>query len=172
MAGNKYLINNAGRFDEARANQSSAGAGDAGKLVALNSAGLIDPTMLSGISGLITLTVTAQGAIAAGKLVNVFDNAGVLSAKVADSTTAGSEADGFAPSAITSGATGTVQVGEGLISGLTGLTDGAVYYLGAAGAPVTPAPSTAGNSVQKVGKAMGTTALYFQPSQQYTTVIA
>jgi hypothetical protein len=172
MAGNKYLINNAGRFDEARASQASAGSGDAGKIVALNSAGQIDPTMVAGISGLPTVLITAQGAIAAGSLVNIFNVSGTLTAKVADSTTAGSEAQGYATAAISNGATGNVIVGEGLIAGLSGLTSGADYFLGAAGAPVTPAPSTAGNSVQRVGRATSTTSLYFQPSQVYTTVIA
>jgi hypothetical protein len=171
MAGNKYLVNNGGRFDEARANQTSAGAGDAGKLVGLNSAGLIDATMLAGISGLITITVLASAAIAAGQLVRVYNNAGTANVKPADNTTAGNEANGFAPGAIGSGASGTVQIGEGLITGLTGLTVGPAF-LGASGAVAAAAPSSAGNSVQRVGDAISATSLYFQPSQVYTTVIA
>lgn len=49
MAGNAYLsVLTSGVRSMVRANQTSAGAGDAGKVVALNSTGLIDPTMLCG----------------------------------------------------------------------------------------------------------------------------
>jgi hypothetical protein len=42
----KYLANNSGTITEVAANQTSAGAGDADKLVALNSAGVLDVTMM------------------------------------------------------------------------------------------------------------------------------
>jgi hypothetical protein len=46
MAGNKYLKMSGGRIQEEAAAQTSAGAGDAGKIVGLNSSGVIDPTMM------------------------------------------------------------------------------------------------------------------------------
>ena len=171
MAGNKYLYNNAGQPTEKAALQVSAGAGSAGSVVALNSAGQIDSTMLATSSGLISVTVTASAAISAGQLVNVYNNAGAINVRPADNTTAGSEANGYAPSAISSGASGTVNLGEGLITGLSGLTVGSAYYLGTAGGQTTTAPTTAGNLVQYVGKAISGTSLYFQPST-FTVVVA
>lgn len=67
MAGNKYLTPNGGRHDEARASQSSAGAGDAGKIIALNSSGVVDPTAMPYVKGEATLaagTATVTNAAA------------------------------------------------------------------------------------------------------------
>lgn len=193
MAGNAYLTTNtAGAKIEVRANQTSAGAGDAGKIVALNSAGLVDPTMAnvagavvaganvtrtgSGTvadpyvfsattSGPTTVTATAHGAISAGQLVNFYSNGGVLTAQAADNTTAGTEANGYATTGVADGASGSFSVG-GIITGLSGLTLGATYYLGKVGAVIASsgvASLTAGNILQVVGKALSATTLDFTP---------
>jgi hypothetical protein len=83
MAGNKYVVNNGGRMDEARANQISAGAADAGKLIALNSTGIVDSTMLpaipsitKGVATLVAGTATITTAAAAtGMVVMLSHNA-------------------------------------------------------------------------------------------------
>lgn len=50
MAGNAYLsVLTSGVRSLVRANQSSAGAGDAGKIVALNSSGKVDSTMVASL---------------------------------------------------------------------------------------------------------------------------
>jgi hypothetical protein len=50
MAGDKYVFNNGGRYDEARAAQTSAGAANAGNIVGLNASGAVDSTMLPGVA--------------------------------------------------------------------------------------------------------------------------
>jgi hypothetical protein len=162
MAGNKFLYNNAGQVTEQRGIQITTGVSNAGALVSLNSAGLIDSTMLTAVSALPTQSAAATSAITAGMLTNLYSNAGVLSVRPADSTVAGSEANSYATANIASGATGTVNVGEGIVTGLSGLTLGSKYYLGTAGALTVTAPSAAGNVVQPVGIALSATSLDFQ----------
>lgn len=171
MSTQRYLAAINGQTTMVVPNTSSAGATDSGKIVALNSAGQIDATMLASTSGLPSYSVVASAAITAGALVNIYPNAGVLNARPADNTAVGSEANGYAPSAIASGASGTVYLGEGLISGLSALSVGAPYFLGTAGAVTTTAPSTAGNLIQPVGKAVSATEFYIQPSS-FTVVVA
>lgn len=61
---------------------------------------------------------------------------------------------------IESAATGPIQT-DGVLTGLTGLTAGATYYLSAdtAGLMVATAPSEAGKFVTKIGTAISTTEL-------------
>jgi hypothetical protein len=51
MAGNKYLSNSAGAVTEVAAIQTSAGAGDVGKIPALDAAGKLDTSMIPGGAG-------------------------------------------------------------------------------------------------------------------------
>jgi hypothetical protein len=161
MPGDKYLYNNAGTVTEKAAVQSSAGAGDAGKIPALDSTGRIDNSMMPTGIGADTATITASEALAAGDLVNVWNSTGAKVRK-ADASVAGKEAHGFVLAAVSSGASATVYF-EGTDTQVTGLTPG-VQYLSAAtpGAATATAPSAAGNVVQRVGFATAATALNFQ----------
>jgi hypothetical protein len=170
MSVQRFISLISGKLAEIVPNQTSAGAGDSGKLVALNSAGDVDVTMMPPGIGANTFTGIASAAISAGMLVNIYNNAGTMNIRPADSTAVGSMAHGYATAAITSGATGTVNLGAGAINGLSGLTIGSDYYLGAVGAVVTTPPATAGNVVQYVGIATSVTELDFQPSQSPVTV--
>ncbi len=68
MAGNKYLKTGSTGFPTEEASvQTSAGAGDAGKIVALNSSGLIDDTMLSIQAA--SQSMTAGESLSAGDFV-------------------------------------------------------------------------------------------------------
>lgn len=197
MAGNAYLAIVNGIKTLVRANQTSAGAGDAGKLVALNASGFVDPTMttiagtvaagtnvtvtgsgttaspytISSTSsgGATTVTCVTSAAISAGMLINLYSNGGVLTARPADNTAAGSEANGFALAGVSSGASGTFNLG-GIITGLSGLTIGATYYLGTVGAVTPTAPTTAGNNLQVAGKAISATQLEFNPDPAPVTL--
>lgn len=153
----KYVgLDSSGHRTEVAFKQTSAGAGDAGKGVALDSGGLISSTMLP-TSGLTTLT--AFETIAAGDMINLFNDAGTVKARKADNTNISKRADGFAPSGVTAAASGAFNVGNGANSGVTGLTVGAEYFLGVAGA-VTPTPVTAAGTVlQRVGVARTATEL-------------
>lgn len=168
MAGNKYLINNSGNLSEARATQVSAGAATAGALIAANTAGVLDSTFLPAGIGPDAISAPATAAIAANSLVNVYSNSGTLSLRPADNTVAGSEANAYSTAAIASGATGTVNLGNGIVTGFSGLTIGAMAYLGTVGAVVSAAPSASGNIVQQVGKALSATSIQFAPQQTIT----
>ena len=158
MAGNKYVsATTGGELQEVASVQSSAGAGDAGKIVALNSAGQIDSTMLS-TSG--TITMTASESIAAGAMVNIYDSGGgVIKVRNADNTTSAKRAHGFSIGSIASSASGPISFGNGANTGVTGLTVGAEYFLGTTGGVTTTAPTSTGNIVQSVGVARTTTEL-------------
>lgn len=93
MAGNKYLrIGTSGRPQENASVNSSSGAGDANKIVALNAAGQIDSTMLPEIP---TFSVLASENLAAGDLINLWDDTGTLKMRTADNTSATKSADGY-----------------------------------------------------------------------------
>jgi hypothetical protein len=112
-------------------------------------------------------TLTAAEAIVAANFVNIFASSGAKVQK-ANATDDTKPANGFAPAAISNGATGSVQ-GPGKISGLSGLTPGAIYYLSTTpGAITATAPTGAGNLVQEVGVAVSATELLFHPKQGVT----
>jgi hypothetical protein len=161
MAGNKYIAMIAGLLTEVAASQTSAGAGDAGKIPALDAAGKLDTTFMPTGVGADTASITTSEALAAGDLVNIHNSTGAKARK-ADASVSGKEAHGFVLSAAGSGASATVYF-EGTNTQVTGLTPG-VQFLSAAtpGLATGTAPSTAGNVVQRVGFATSATALNFQ----------
>lgn len=139
---------------------SSAGAGDAAKVVQLDGSGKIDSTMMPVGVGAETVTATATEAIAAGDLVNLHNSSG-LKVRKADASN-GREAHGFVLAAISNTASGSVYV-EGTNTGVTSRTPGATQYLSAtAGATTETPPSTAGQILQVVGYATGTSQFTFE----------
>lgn len=189
MAVRKYLKNNAGVITEEAAVNSSAGAGDEGKIPALNASGVLDSTIVNSVAtsagagdagkvvkldgagkldstmmptgvGADTQTITASEALSAGNLVNIHDSSGAKVRK-ADATTAGKEAHGFVLAGVSNGASATVYF-EGTITGLSGLTAGVQYLQTTAGTAGTTAPSGSGNAVQRVGVATSATTLNFE----------
>jgi hypothetical protein len=167
MANNGKFLNidtTTGRTKQEAAVATSAGAADAGKIPALDAGGKFDSTMMPvGLGSDSKSGILASEAIAAGSLVNVYNNAGVLNVRKADATAAGKEANGFALAAISNAQTGTIYF-EGTITGLTGLTPGTRYYLSAATpgtATLTP-PSASGNVIQFVGVSLSATEITFE----------
>jgi len=141
-------------------NSTSAGAADAGKTVQLDASGKLDTTLLPAAALLSNedYSFVAFEALSAGDLINVFDNAGTPNIRKADATDATKPPMGFVQTAISIGASGTARLGNGVITGLTGLTTGSKYYLSTTpGAITTIAPSTVGNVVYPVGRAKSTT---------------
>jgi hypothetical protein len=145
---------------------SSAGAGDANKLVALDGSGRIDNTMMPVGIGADTASIQASENLAAGDFVNVWNSGGARIRK-ADATTAGKEAHGFVLASVTSGANGTVYF-EGTNTGVTGQTPGPVFLSTTAGIATATAPSAAGNVVQRIGFAVSATAINFQSQPPVT----
>lgn len=192
MAAKKYL-----KFDpttkihaEESSVDSSAGAGDAGKITALNASGVLAASILNGVTssagagdsgktglldasgkwdssmmptgiGADTQVIVTSENLSAGNLVNIYNNAGTVTARKADATTVGKLADGFVLAATTSGQNATVY-GVGTNTGVTGLVGGDVYLDTTAGGVTQTAPSGSGNIVQRVGFASAAGELWFQ----------
>jgi hypothetical protein len=161
MAGNKYLKNNSGTITEQAALQSSAGAGDAGAIPALDVTGRLSVTMMPvGIAADVAV-VAASETLAAGDVVNIYNDSGTAKVRKADATTVGKEAHGFVIAGVTSGANATIYF-EGTNSNVTGQTAGPVFLSTTAGLTTSTAPSSAGNVVQRVGFATSATTVNFQ----------
>lgn len=107
-------------------------------------------------------TLTASTTIAKGNAVFIATSTGAV--LVSDNTAHATSTlyfSGFAKTAATNGNSVVVQTG-GIVSGLSGLTTGATYYVGSAGALTT---SITNNAVQ-VGTALSSTTLLIQKSEQ------
>lgn len=168
MAGKKYLKVTSGVISEEAAIQSSAGAGDAGKIPALDAAGRIDNSMMPVGIGAETKELEATEALSGGDFVNVYNDSGTAKCRKADATTAGKEANGFVLAAVLMSGTATVYV-AGINTQVAALTPGTVYYLATTAGGVTDtAPSGSGNIVQRIGRTLSATELPFEPGDPIT----
>ncbi len=159
----KYIRNNAGTLTEKEATVVSAGAGDAGEIVALDNTGKLDNSVLPVGIGADTAVVTAGEALAAGDFVNIYNDTGAKVRK-ADATTAGKEAHGFVLESVDNGDPATVYF-EGTNTQVSGATAGVVFLATSAGGFTSTAPSSTGNVVQKLGVAISATAISFEGQQ-------
>ena len=141
------------------------GAPSAQRIPRLNAAGELDVSMIpSSVGGAGTLTCTASEALIVGP-VDVYNNAGVLSARKADATSGSVKpADGYVKQTYSSGAADVVVFRQGNVTGLSGLTIGGDVFLGKT--PGTFVQSVAGygagDFVQKLGLAVSATAVLFE----------
>lgn len=165
MAGEKFakLVNGIVTF--VAAIQSSAGAGDSGKIPALDAAGKLDASMMPVGVAAETDTFTASEALSAGDFVNKFASTGAKVRK-ADASTAGKEAHGFVLAAVSNGASATVYRISQLNNQKTGMTPGAKQYLSTTtpGGTQEVIPSTDGQVIQCLGIARSATEVEFFPS--------
>ena len=160
-----YLKLTAGRPTLTAAAATSAGVGDAGKMVKLDAVGKLDQTMMPTGIGPDAKTMTASESIAARDLVNVAATGQIRKADASNDR----PAHGFVLSAISAAASGTVFF-EGIITGLSGLTIGARYFLSdsvAGGLTATAVAAGAGKISQEVGVAISATELSFEPQTAY-----
>lgn len=135
---------------------TSAGAADAGKIPALDSAGKIDMSMMPAGIGANTKIAPAFEALGAGKFVNLFSDAGTLKARLADNSN-NRPAHGFVLAAVASAANATIYPIDVANTALTGLTLGGDYWLGTAGdVTATPLDATDVSNVNKVNQMLGT----------------
>lgn len=155
-------LNASGVLDSSIVNSvtTSAGAGSSGQVVALDGSGKIDVTMMPTGIGADTANITASEALSAGDFVNIWNSSGAKVRK-ADATTAGKEAHGFVLSSVSNGASATVYF-EGSNTGVTSQTPGAVFLSTTAGLATSTAPSSSGNVVQRIGFATSATSINFQ----------
>lgn len=156
MAGNKYLKLSGGELAEQAALQTSSGAGDAGKIVALDSTGRIDQSMLPVGEGVATAIIQASENISAGAYVNLHSSGGDR-VRNAD-TSNGRRADGYVLETVTSGNTVRVYF-EGTNTQLSGFGFADTLYLSDTnpGAATTNIPTAAGHIVQRLGRTVSST---------------
>lgn len=145
---------------------TSAGVGDANKLISTNSSGKIDTTLLPAGLGVDTVTATASESISAGDFVNLYNNTGTLTVRKADNSN-GRDAKGFVLSAISNAATGTVYL-SGQNTSVTALTPGTAYYLSTSGGVTTTAPTASGTIIQLLGYTLAATNLLFEYDEPTT----
>lgn len=166
MAAKKLLRLIGGVITEVFGVQTSAGAANAGDIVALDDNGRIDNTMMPVGIGADTASITTSEALAAGDYVNIWNSTGAKARK-ADATVAGKEAHGFVLAAVANGAAATVYF-EGTNTQVSGQTPGPVFLGTTAGQGTSTAPSAAGNVVQRIGFAVSATAVNFQSQPPVT----
>jgi hypothetical protein len=155
MALDKPLVREGGKTKRRAPATASTGTADAGRLVAANSAGKLDETFLPAGIGANTVTAAASEALSAGSFVNLHEASGVFSARLADNSN-GRPAHGFVAAAVASSATATVYPLGVTNSGLSGLTLGADYWLGAAGGVIsTPLDETDANNAGCLSQYLG-----------------
>ena len=162
MAVQRFLARIAGITEQVMGLVTSAGAADAGKIVATDVDGRINPTLMPVGIGANTVAAMAKSTLAAGKFVTFINEAGTLKCVPADNSTG--PANGYVTEAVTADDMATVYPLDGINSHLTGLTIGADYWLGTAGDPTdTPLDESdianKGKYSQYVGKAKSTTEL-------------
>lgn len=106
-------------------------------------------------------TMTAGETTGASKLIYISASDTVM---LADANAEAKAAIGFVISSITNAATGSVYLGPGIITGLTGGTAGAKGFLSTTPGEITATPpSGASDIVQPVGCWLTTTIFFFQP---------
>lgn len=151
----RFLARVSGQTKQVEANTTSAGAADAGKIPALDASGKIDNSMMPNGVGAATQILPASENLSNGSFVNIWSDSGTARVRLADNSN-GREADGYVLAAVTSGNNATVYPLDGTNSSLSGLTPGAKYYLGTAGAvTATPLDETSGANANKVSQYLG-----------------
>lgn len=161
MAGNKYLERNGttGKVTEVASNQTSSGAPDAGKVVALGTNGYLDPSVFPPGYGQDVGLMVAAEALSAHDLVYI-NTDGEVARAVA--TAGGHQADGFVLTSAAEDASVLVYF-DGPITGLTGISRGVRYYLSETPGGYTTTPvSGAGKIHQYIGCGKSTTEILFE----------
>lgn len=162
----KYIALDSGQLTEVEATVESVGAEDAGEIVALDSSGRLDDSVMPvGIVPEVKIC-PAKEALVAGNLINLFSDEGTLKARKADCSNS-RPAHGFILSSFDQDADATVYL-EGNNTGVSGKTIGAVQYLSTAGATTETAPSDSGYIVQEIGIAVSAMEITFELQKPIT----
>lgn len=161
MSTNKFLTVVSGVTRLVQAIASSAGVGDANKVIATGSDGKIDVTLLPTGVGPNVALIQASENLAAGDFINIHNVSGARVRK-ADASN-GRAAHGFVLASVTSGQNATVYR-SGANSSLTSLVPGTSYFLSSssAGTATATATTTSGQIVQQLGVAESATSLIFE----------
>jgi hypothetical protein len=161
MSTNRFLTIINGVRQLVTAISTSAGAGDANKIVATGSDGRLHSSLMPSGVGAATESIVTSEALAAGDFVNIWNNSGTRTVRKADASNS-RPAHGFVLTAVSNGQNATVFT-SGQNTALTSLTPGTSYFLSAttAGTATTTAPSSTGHLVQELGYAASATAITF-----------
>lgn len=163
----KYLRLNAGVPTETEATVTSAGAANAGDVVALDGTGKLDSTVLPTGIGADISTVVASENLSSGDLVSIYNDTGTAKCRKADASTVGKHTQGFVLASVTSGNNASVYH-EGTIVGLTGVTAGDLYLSATTpGGFTATAPSGSGNVVQRIGVGTSSSTINFEGGPHY-----
>jgi len=160
MAGEKFLKHDTnGGFSEAISSQTG-GAGKANLIPALDVNGLLDTTMMPVGLGADTANIVANGALSAGDFVNIYNNAGTVTCRIADASSPLTLAHGFVLANVLNAAMATVYFeASNNGAGVVGLLGGEVFLSETAGKATNTAPITSGAIVQKLGVAVAATSI-------------
>lgn len=156
MAGKKVLIYDTatGRTQQYTTVQTSAGAGSAGDVPALDANGLLNVNMMPvGFGDEVQSYVTTDN-LTVGAVVNIYSNAGVATARLADGSVQTKPASGFVVAVSTQPAANNVYA-NGYNTGASGLAPGLPVWLSQTvpGAATTTVPTVAGGVAQQIGPA-------------------
>lgn len=123
-------------------------------------------TLLSG--NLTRMYPIASVAISRGQAVNLFNNAGVLNARLAQATSASTMMHGVANTTVTAGQRVEINFLRGTLDSIGGLTLGTLYYLSTvAGAVQSGRPAAAGNIIQPAGLALASATFALECNLSY-----
>jgi hypothetical protein len=136
----KYQSLLAGREEMVEATTVSTGVAEAGDIIALDSSGKIDVSLLPTGLGPEVVAVLASETLNAGDFVNIWDNGGTANVRLADSTN-DRPAHGWVQAGFAAAATATVYIRKGVNTSVSGLTPGARQYLDASGATTEVPPA-------------------------------
>lgn len=139
----------------------STGVSEAGKILALDSAGKIDLSALPTGVGPDTKVAPASENLVAGNFVNFWNDSGTIKVRKADGGSNKYLADGFVLANVTAPNNATVYV-LGINNAVTGKTLGAMQFLsGTPGDSTETVPTS--NVCQRLGKALSATEIDFKP---------
>lgn len=157
MAAKKYVKYLNGELALQAASVTSTGVANDGDLVALDSSGKLDVSVLpTGVGPEVAILVATE-ALNAGDYVNIWNDAGTPKVRLADNSN-GRRAHGYVKASVSISANATVYF-EGDNDSLSSLVAGGDVYLGTAGGVIqTPLAETAVGSIsQKLGVARAAT---------------
>lgn len=161
MAAPKYIKNASGVLTE----QAAAVVSAADSIVATGAGGVIDVSFLPSGVGPDTVVITASEALSAGDFVNIWNSTGVKVRK-ADASASGKRAHGFVLAAVSSSAAATVYL-AGVNDQVTSVTIADQWLsVTTPGGFQATAPTVAGQVSQKIGVAVSTTKISYQPQPE------
>jgi len=133
----RYKTRAAGKDKLVTATVVSTGVSEAGDILALDAAGVLDLSVLPAGVGPDVKSILSTENFTAGDYVNIFDNVGTPNVRLADNSN-GRDAHGYVVATTTSGANASVYF-EGSNTNAASQTIGSRAYLGTGGAIIVTA---------------------------------